>query len=867
MPNYFPRVPLLGDIQGMPLAQLQAYCRAYEIPTFKQSIDQLRNQLRVLRLIVQGDPQQVTPKEARTLFDAWGLAGDYSTCPPDNIVVVLVGYYAALAVRYAALGYCRTPSSTTAKLPTTRFTGEGECDILVFMDAVEPRLAGDMYRSVYDKDSNNVVDTCDSLAWTKLTGAPTVFPPDASAEKVANKGIANGYPSLDANAHIPTAQLPPGIGTGDMLKSTYDQNNDGVVDVAALANAVAWGGITGRPSTFPPMLHAGTHQSGGLDPIPLDTLAPPADNTNLNASLTAHGLMSKLNGNGNQYFDGTGAFSTPPTNFTTTAGSFPVPAVGATQVITVGTPYVWIQSGMVLYIAGAGGTGVAGAMKVTATSGNQITCRNDGNALVGATIPNAALVTVAGPGIAEAPTDGQIYGRKSSAWTVMTGGGDMLKSTYDTNANGVVDTCDALPWTSVTGTPTTYPAQPHEVQHVTGTDQIPNASASTRGLLGQTSGVVTDYVAGDNACHPLAPSIGSVRLRSFNALAWSNPTFEVDQRTCFSLQTIAANTWCCDRWQAKIPATATLAATGQSLATSVVVPGTNMLITSKVLRITLTQQQASLGAGDSLDIWNFPENWTLRELFNDVSTAAILVRSSVAGLIFGWSVCDQPITRVLAKTCTLGAANQWSLIQLANLPAFPSGGNFSFAPGANSNLIISLAEGTNNVVPANDSWQTVTGKYAPIGISNFAASPVGATIDIAVLHWEPGPLFSQLMDLDWQTNYDRCLRAFAKSWGYAEAVGTATYAGCGTGYVPAANQAAGYGTMFFPKRMVKTPTVTMYSVLNANKPGYCSIVGTSTDLAATPVGVRDGGFPAYNLSPSGTTGQILQFGWTADTLL
>jgi hypothetical protein len=34
-----------------------------------------------------------------------------------------------------------------------------------------------------------------------------------------------------------------------------------------------------------------------------------------------------------------------------------------------------------------------------------------------------------------------------------TSTGDMLKSVYDTNNNGKVDTCDSLPWTSVTGKP------------------------------------------------------------------------------------------------------------------------------------------------------------------------------------------------------------------------------------------------------------------------------------------------------------------------------------------------------------------------------------------------------------------------------
>ncbi len=77
---------------------------------------------------------------------------------------------------------------------------------------------GDMTKAVYDTNSNNVVDTCDSLAWAKLTGIPSTFPPDSSA----------------------------------MLKSVYDTNADNIVDHAALADAAPWSGISGKPATFPP---------------------------------------------------------------------------------------------------------------------------------------------------------------------------------------------------------------------------------------------------------------------------------------------------------------------------------------------------------------------------------------------------------------------------------------------------------------------------------------------------------------------------------------------------------------------------------------------------------------------------------------
>jgi collagen type VII alpha len=41
-------------------------------------------------------------------------------------------------------------------------------------------------------------------------------------------------------------------GGGDMMKSVYDTNSDGIVDHAALADAAPWGGITSKPATFPP---------------------------------------------------------------------------------------------------------------------------------------------------------------------------------------------------------------------------------------------------------------------------------------------------------------------------------------------------------------------------------------------------------------------------------------------------------------------------------------------------------------------------------------------------------------------------------------------------------------------------------------
>lgn len=68
------------------------------------------------------------------------------------------------------------------------------------------------------------------------------------------------------------------------------------------ASSVAITGVT-------PATHATSHQDGGSDKIALDTLAAPTDNTNLNVSTSAHGLMKKLPGTSGIYFDGSGAFT------------------------------------------------------------------------------------------------------------------------------------------------------------------------------------------------------------------------------------------------------------------------------------------------------------------------------------------------------------------------------------------------------------------------------------------------------------------------------------------------------------------------------------------------------------------------------
>jgi hypothetical protein len=92
------------------------------------------------------------------------------------------------------------------------------------------------------------------LASPALTGTPTAPTPDS----------ASNTTQLATTAFVQTALSS--LGTGDMTKSVYDTTNNGKVDVAEVADAVAWTGITGKPSSFTPAAHMhATSEVTGLD--------------------------------------------------------------------------------------------------------------------------------------------------------------------------------------------------------------------------------------------------------------------------------------------------------------------------------------------------------------------------------------------------------------------------------------------------------------------------------------------------------------------------------------------------------------------------------------------------------------------------
>jgi hypothetical protein len=651
---------------------------------------------------------------------------------------------------------------------------------------------------------------------TTATGAP------GSNASVSNSGSSSAAVfnfTIPAGIQGPIGpQGPSGSGTGDMLKSVYDTNSNNIVDAA---ESVPWAGVTGKPATFSPSPHANTHLSAGSDPIAIATsvlagLCPAVDNTTIQV------VASKLSAVALAWTAITGKPATFPA--TPHASSH---VTGGTDIIPAPTTSA---SGLVPALPAS-----AGASKFFDGTGafNQV-----------------AYANVTGTPTVPAP---------SSTTPIMDGAAAVgTGTTYARNDHVHPSDTSRM---AVGAAPTA-----HQASHVTGSDQIPLASVSTKGLLNQTSGLTTDFIDGTNNSQPLQPVIWSARLRSFNAIG--NPNFEVDQRNVGNaLTNPATGIFAQDRWQVIRVGTMginTLQSVAAITGRNLFVPGTTFGISNNFLVCTLTAQETTLAAGDLWIINQNIEGALLRELLFDVSSISLLVASSVANLKFSVAIRDPAtITKSLVKLCTIPNANTWTLIPLPNLSVFPAG-NFSVTPGQLGYMLsITLACGSTFTAPAADSWQNGNFVAAP-GMSNFAASPVNATFQIAFVQHEPGPLCTTLIDKPFSQNHDECLRYFSKTYDYGVKPGTVT--GAPVCSIASQGNADIAGWIPFVKRIAKSPAGGI-GIYNHSTGAIQSIqTRAATNIAVNSINnLGESGFGGLTLASAPAANMPCYFHYVADT--
>ncbi len=108
--------------------------------------------------------------------------------------------------------------------------------------------------AVADDSHAHVVANVDGLQ-AALDGKAPLASPAMTGTPSAPTAIAGTNTTQVATTAFVQAAIVA-FGPGDMLKSTYDADNDGKVDAAEVADAAPWAGITGKPTSFPPSVHA-----------------------------------------------------------------------------------------------------------------------------------------------------------------------------------------------------------------------------------------------------------------------------------------------------------------------------------------------------------------------------------------------------------------------------------------------------------------------------------------------------------------------------------------------------------------------------------------------------------------------------------
>lgn len=98
----------------------------------------------------------------------------------------------------------------------------------------------------------------------QITGNQTVAGVKTFSASPLVPTATQGDNSTKAASTAFVAAAMSGAGAGDMLKSTYDSNNDGKVNSADSADAAPWAGITGKPATFPPSAHDASLVTSGV---------------------------------------------------------------------------------------------------------------------------------------------------------------------------------------------------------------------------------------------------------------------------------------------------------------------------------------------------------------------------------------------------------------------------------------------------------------------------------------------------------------------------------------------------------------------------------------------------------------------------
>lgn len=324
---------------------------------------------------------------------------------------------------------------------------------------------GDMYRSTYDTNFNNIVDNAEALggvgasSYATLTGTQSLLNKTINGVSLTSIGNGSSFLSNDGTYKAVSGSTPSGTGIptinsgawgttispsngylnynngtwsfstpsggGDMFKATYDTNSNNIVD-----NSEALGGVTASNYATLTGNQALTNKS-------------------------VNGVTLSSTGNGLSYLSNDGTYKT------ITSGGMVYPSFGLAK-----------------------STGSAWATSIPDNSTNWNTAYNDritSLAFSGTTTKTLTLTQSDGGTVVGSFTD--------------LGGGDMLKSTYDTNSNNIVDNSESLGGVAASNYAT-----------LTGSQSLTNKSVN--GVTLSTAQGTSNFLRGDGTYATPSSGIG-----------------------------------------------------------------------------------------------------------------------------------------------------------------------------------------------------------------------------------------------------------------------------------------------------------------------------------------------------------------------
>ena len=361
--------------------------------------------------------------------------------------------------------------------------------------------SGDMTKAVYDTNANGVVDTCDSLVYTRLTGVPATFAPSAHA----STHLDNGTDPIPVATIARTGSLPVLNGDASTFLTGSGTWGKPVSGETGNSYTYKWNTVTGAADPGSGRVSCNNAAPGSATAIYLDAL----DQSGV-ACIPANRLKT-----------GDNVYLYPSGNFGQLIQyQLTGPSVnnGPNQWFTLPVTVV-SNSGF----APSNNTSVQVQMPVTPAT-HALTHLDNGND----PIPVATIARTGSAPILSGVSTQYLNG--SGTWTTPSGAGDMTKAVYDTNGNNVVDTCDQLAWGKLTGVPVTFAPAAHASTHLdNGADSIPVATTSRTGSLRILNGTATTFLDGTGNWSTPAPG-GTV-----NPGTWTNLTYS----TGWTLNTVA----------------------------------------------------------------------------------------------------------------------------------------------------------------------------------------------------------------------------------------------------------------------------------------------------------------------------------------